>query len=43
MKRSVWTGMSLVKDCRRIHTHYDRCAHTFVSAICIAATVIFWL
>ncbi|MBS90876.1 MAG: transposase, partial [Sphingobium sp.] len=22
---------------------YDRCAHTFMSAICIAATVIFWL
>ncbi|OYY80266.1 MAG: transposase, partial [Rhizobiales bacterium 24-66-13] len=24
-------------------TRYDRCAHTFFSAICIAATVIFWL
>jgi hypothetical protein len=22
---------------------YDRCAYTFFSAICIAATVIFWL
>jgi hypothetical protein len=22
---------------------YDRCAHTFFSAICIAATVIFYL
>jgi len=22
---------------------YDRCAHTFFGAICIAATVIFWL
>ena len=32
-----------LKDCRRIHTRYDRCAHTFMSAICIAATVIFWL
>ena len=32
-----------IKDWRRIHTRYDRCAHTFVSAICIAATVIFWL
>jgi len=28
---------------RRIHTRYDRCAHTFFSAIVIAATVIFWL
>lgn len=32
-----------LKDWRRIATHYDRCAHTFFSAICIAATVIFWL
>ena len=32
-----------LKDWRRIHTRYDRCAHTFMSAICIAATAIFWL
>ena len=32
-----------IKDWRRVHTRYDRCAHTFMSAICIAATVIFWL
>ena len=32
-----------LKDWRRIHTRYDRCAHTFMSAITIAATVIFWL
>jgi transposase len=32
-----------LKDWRRIHTGYDRCAHTFMSAICIAATFIFWL
>jgi len=32
-----------LKDWRRIHSRYDRCAHTFMSAICIAATVIFWL
>ena len=32
-----------LKDWRRIHTRYDRCAHTFISAICIAAVVIFWL
>ena len=32
-----------IKDRRRIHIRYDRCAHTFISAICIAATVIFWL
>ena len=32
-----------IKDWRRVHTRYDRCAHTFMSAICIAAAVIFWL
>ena len=32
-----------LKDYRRIATRYDRCAHTFFSAICIAATVSFWL
>jgi len=32
-----------LKDWHRIHTRYDRCAHTFFSAIAIAATVIFWL
>ena len=32
-----------LNDWRRIHTRYDRCAHTFMSAICIAATIIFWL
>ncbi|WP_371417961.1 MULTISPECIES: transposase [unclassified Acidisoma] len=32
-----------LKDWRRIATRYDRCAHTFFSAICIPATVIFWL
>ncbi len=30
-----------LKDWRRVHTRYDRCAHTFFSAICIAAIVIF--
>src|SRR6202021_1798468 len=32
-----------LKDRRRIHTRYDRCAHTYFSAICIAAAVIFCL
>jgi hypothetical protein len=32
-----------LKDRRRVHTRYDRCAHTFMSAICIAPAVIFWL
>jgi transposase len=32
-----------LKDWRRTHTRYDRCAHTFMSAICIAAVISFWL
>ncbi len=32
-----------LKDWRRVATRYDRCAHTFFAAICIAATVIWWL
>jgi transposase len=32
-----------LKDWHRLATRYDRCAHTFLSAICIAAAVIFWL
>lgn len=32
-----------LKDWRRIHMRYDRCAHTFLSAIRTAATVIFWI
>lgn len=31
------------KDWRRVGARYDRCAHTFFSAIWIAATVICWL
>ena len=32
-----------LKDWRRISMRYDRCAHTFFSAICIAAIVVFYL
>ncbi|RUS63716.1 IS5/IS1182 family transposase, partial [Pseudorhodobacter sp. E13] len=28
---------------RRIATRYDRCAKTFLSAVALAATVLFWL
>lgn len=30
-------------DCSRIATRYDRCVHTFFSAICIAAIVTFYI
>jgi len=32
-----------LKDWRRIAMRYDRCAHTFMSAVAIAATMIFWI
>jgi transposase len=32
-----------LKDWRRIATRYERCAHTFFSAICIAAIIIWWI
>jgi transposase len=31
-----------LKVWRRIATRYDRFAHTFFSAICIPAAVVFW-
>jgi transposase len=32
-----------LNDWRRIATRYNRCAHAFTSAICITATLTFWL
>jgi transposase len=32
-----------INDWRRVATRYDRCAHTFMSAISIAATRCYWL
>jgi transposase len=32
-----------LKDWRHIAMRYDHCAHTFFSAITLAATVSFWL
>ena len=42
-RHKVENMFAKLKDWRRIHTRYDRCAHTFFSAICIAATVAFWI
>ena len=42
-RHKVENMFARLKDWRRVSTRYDRCAHTFFSAICIAATVIFWL
>jgi len=32
-----------LKDWRRIHTRYDRCADTFLAAITLAAIFLFWI
>ncbi len=42
-RRKIENMFGRLKDWRRIHTRYDRCAHTYFSAICIAAAAIFWL
>src|SRR6059058_2169363 len=42
-RHKVENMLAKLKDWRRIATRYDRCAHTFFSAICIAATVAFYL
>jgi transposase len=42
-RHKVENMFAKLKDWRRIATRYDRCAHTFFSAICLAASVIFYL
>ena len=42
-RHRIENAFGRLKDWRRIAMRYDRCAHTFFSAICIAAIVTFWL
>jgi transposase len=42
-RHKVENMFAKLKDWRRIAMRYDRCAHTFFSAICIAAICIFYL
>lgn len=42
-RHKVENMFAKIKDWQRIAMRYDRCAHTFFSAICIAATFIFYL
>ena len=42
-RHRIENAFGRLKDWRRIATRYDRCAHTFQSAICIAVVVTFWL
>ncbi|WP_227003212.1 IS5 family transposase [Kozakia baliensis] len=41
-RHRIENPLGKLKDWRRIATRYDRCAHTFFSAIYLAATIIFW-
>ena len=42
-RHRIENAFARLKDWRSIHTRYDRCAHAFLSAIVIAATVAFWI
>ena len=42
MRHQVENLFAKPKDWRPIATRYDRCAHIFLSAVLLAATVIFW-
>jgi transposase len=42
-RHKIENSFGWIKDWRRIATRYDRCAHAFFSAICIAASFIFYL
>jgi len=42
-RHKIENSFAWIKDWRRIATRYDRCAHTFFSSICIAASFIFYL
>jgi transposase len=37
------SGVDSLKDFRRVATRYDRNATNFLAAVCIAATVSYWL
>ena len=42
-RHKIESMLGKLKDWRRIHTRSDRCAHSFMSAIAIAAIIIFWI
>jgi transposase len=42
-RHKIENMFSRLKDWCRIHTRYDRCAHTFMCGISLAAVVIFWV
>ena len=42
-RNRIMRMFSMIKDWRRVATRYDRSPTVFLSAIILAATVIFWL
>ena len=43
MGHQVENLLARLKDWGRIVTRYDCCAHIFLSAVLLGATIIFWL
>ena len=43
LRHKIENMFGKLKDWRRIATRYDRCPELFLSAIALAATVLFWL
>ncbi len=42
-RNAIERSFGRLKDFRRIATRYDRLAQNFLAAICIAATICYWL
>ena len=43
LRHRIENMFARLKDWRRVATRYDRCADLYLSAVALAATVIFWL
>ena len=43
LRNLVERGCNKLKNARRVATRYDRCPKVFLSAVALAATVMFWL
>mgnify|MGYP003669371817 FL=1 len=43
LRHKIENMFGSLKDWRRIATRYDRCPELFLSAIALAATILFWL
>ena len=41
--KALYRQSHRIEDWRRVAMRYDRCAHTFLSTISLAPTVLFWI